>query len=71
MNTIWRKLTWGFLPEGWRRVMIVLILLIPFVLEPFDTWGEFERFLNVSAVCIPTGSVSSLIISWIYDGFKK
>lgn len=71
--SFWKRLTWGFLPEGWRRVMIILILLMPLVLNGFelDSRGEFEDFLANITVCIPIGSISSLIISWIYDGFKK
>ena len=87
MIAIWRRLTWGFLPSGWRRILLILILSFLgykfhnvwesyVVLIPYDNEGInaqiLTRFAIIYALQFMLASmVASLIISWVVDGFRR
>lgn len=76
LEPIWRRLTWGFLPEGWRRILLLLphVFWIVFGLaedELDDGWKTVEFIIIAVSITWMIGAGLSLVVSWVYDGFKK
>lgn len=73
IQSFWRRLTWGFLPEGFRRIALVLPFLYGIKLAAFvesNPFGLAVLVVTVIMVWIAFAAVS-LLVSWIVDGFKK
>lgn len=87
MKTIWSRLTWGFLPSGWGRLLFVLMPLILLVIYRILDYIDYQDYLrrggsssfskarpfdyNDIGECLLISLALSLIASWVADGFKK
>jgi len=76
LKSFWERLTWGFLPEGWRRILLLLPHTVWLIIglaedELDDGWSSVEFIVAAISITWVIGAGISLTISWIYDGFKK
>ena len=87
MKALFRRLTWGFLPEGWRRILFVLMPLLLLGIYRILDYIYYQDYLrrgysrsfsrerpfdyNDIGECLLIRLALSLIASWVADGFKK
>ena len=86
MRDLFKRLTWGFLPEGWRRIVLILLLVVGtyYMNEEFPEkqyyWLDgrqqsltYIRELGFEDILLSVIALMllSLIASWIANGFTK
>ena len=87
MKALFRRLTWGFLPEGWRRIVLIIFLVVgtiyinekyPEIVKDYKVGDGEWHYKMVREIgyedilqSILITTLLSLITSWIMDGFKK
>lgn len=87
MKAFFRRLTWGFLPEGWRRIVLIIFLVVgtiyineeyPEIVRDYKVGDGEWHYKMVREIgyedilqSILITTLLSLIASWIVDGFKK
>lgn len=87
MKALFSRLTWGFLPSGWRRLLFVLMPLLFLGIYRILDYIDYQDYLrrggsrsfskarpfdyNDIGECLLISLTLSIIASWIADGFKK